>query len=387
MSKIEELVRQHCPDGVKYRAIKAVVTIKTPPKKIKKSEFERGGAYPIIDQSQDFIAGFTDDEAALLPEGQYVLFGDHTLAVKYFDGRFAQGADGLKILEPDATHVISRYLYHCMLSYLIPSQGYSRHWTKMAQVEIPIPPIEVQQEIVRILDKLSSYEDELVAKLQEELEAREKQFEAYREILLAFSEMTDRKKLSDICLKTNNIKWVNIPGQTFEYIDLSSVDKETGRIIETVTIDESTAPSRAQQIVFANDILFATTRPTQMRVCQVPDDYDGQICSTGYCVIRPNAEIVAVGFLKHILKLAEFKKYLEDNQTMGNYPAISNKKLLDFDIPVPPIATQREIVAKLDVYAEAHEALIANLREEVRLRHMQYEHYRDALLSFEKKGA
>ena len=185
------------------------------------------------------------------------------------------------------------------------------------------------------------------------------------------------KQLDEVCYATSNIKWKNT-SEYYEYIDLTSVDIDTHAIVATTKINSDTAPSRAQQIVKQGDVIFATTRPTQMRVCLIPPKYDGEICSTGYCVLRPDNTKVLSSFLFYILSIEDFKQYLEQKQTMGNYPAISNKLLKEYVIPVPPLPVQEEIVRILDNFAE----LQAELHAELQKRLQQYNYYRDKLLTF-----
>ena len=134
------------------------------------------------------------------------------------------------------------------------------------------------------------------------------------------------KALSEVCEKATNINWLEVTTSQFSYIDLSSVGLRTHKIAHTEVIDANNAPSRARQIVHTGDVIFATTRPTQMRVCRIGEEFNGQICSTGYCVLRPR--VIDGGFLLHSLGTTKFRDYLEANQTRGNYPAISDKLLL-----------------------------------------------------------
>lgn len=189
------------------------------------------------------------------------------------------------------------------------------------------------------------------------------------------------RELNSFCLRTQNIKWGQTEGDSLKYIDLTSVDLHTRTIMEVATVNEGNAPSRAQQVVETGDVIFATTRPTQMRACKITSDYNGQVCSTGFCVLRPN-EMIDSSFLLHMMRTDAFGKYLEDNQTMGNYPAISNKKLMRFRIPVPPMEVQEEIVRVLDSFAELEAELEAELKAELEARRKQYEYYRDRLLAF-----
>ena len=193
------------------------------------------------------------------------------------------------------------------------------------------------------------------------------------------------KSLCDFCERTDNVKWNKTNGECYDYIDLTSVDIHSRRIVDTKTISEDNAPSRAQQIVKEGDILFATTRPTQMRVCLVPAAFDNQICSTGFCILRPRSGINH-SFLMHYLGTERFRSYLEDNQTMGNYPSISNKRLLQFLIPIPPMEIQEEIAKVLDSFAELETELETELEAELEARKAQYAYYRDKLLDFDMRG-
>ena len=97
-----------------------------------------------------------------------------------------------------------------------------------------------------------------------------------------------------------------ILGNSFQYIDLTSVDRSKNSISETQTIYSNSAPSRAQKVVRKNDVIFGTTRPTLKRYCVIEDNYDGQICSTGFCVLRPDTEKVLTNFIYHLLGTLTF---------------------------------------------------------------------------------
>lgn len=185
MSKIDNLIKQYCPNGVEYKRIDELSVSIIAPKKLNKKNYLKEGTYPIIDQGQQFIVAYTNDVSAIVPPSDYVIFGDHTRSIKFVNFSFAQGADGLKILK-SYKQVLPKYLYYSMLNLNIPNRGYNRHWTIVKEMPIPIPPLPVQEEIVRILDAFSALEAELEA----ELEARKKQYEYYRNKLLTFDENT-----------------------------------------------------------------------------------------------------------------------------------------------------------------------------------------------------
>ena len=193
--------------------------------------------------------------------------------------------------------------------------------------------------------------------------------------------------LASVTSPTSNMKWKESK-TAFQYIDLTSVDIKTKRITSTNEIDSQTAPSRAQKIVIEEDILFATTRPTQMRYCQIGEEYSGQVASTGYCVLRAITQIVQPRWILHWLSSRDFKEYLEEHQSGAAYPAISDGKVKAFQIPIPcpenpekSLAIQAEIVRILDTFTE----LTTELTTELNARQKQYNYYRDKLLSFDEE--
>ena len=182
-------------------------------------------------------------------------------------------------------------------------------------------------------------------------------------------------------LSVNNIKWkYTSPEDIFEYIDLSSVDIETHRIINTIQINVDNAPSRAQQVVQKNDILLGLTRPMLKRYCIVSKEYDGQICSTGFSILRANEHIILSNYLYHLISSSEFFDYVEKNQKGASYPAITDKLVKEYKVPVPPLEVQREIVRILDSFTTLTEDLTVELTKELTARKKQYEYYRDELL-------
>lgn len=250
--------------------------------------------------------------------------------------------------------------------------------TILNKINIPIPPLAKQQEIVSHLDTFTT----LISNLESELDMRRKQYEHYRNQLLDFEgvEGVEWKTLGEVCIKTENIKWKNTTNDYY-YIDLSSVERESNRINEVQSICKDNAPSRAQQIVLGNDILFGTTRPTLKRLCIVPQEYDNQICSTGFCILRANINVINYRLLYYLLTTMSFYTYVENNQEGAGYPSISNSKIMKYEVPIPSLPTQQEIVEKLDAF----ENLIQSLELEIKLRKQQYEYYREKLLTFEKE--
>ncbi|MBL0260660.1 MAG: restriction endonuclease subunit S [Saprospiraceae bacterium] len=128
--------------------------------------------------------------------------------------------------------------------------------------------------------------------------------------------------------------------------------------------------------------MFATTRPTQQRLCLINEEYSGEIASTGYCVLRVDVQIVLPKWIFFYLTTTDFKKYVEENQSGSAYPAISNLKVKEYKIPIPSIEEQSRIVAILDKFDTLTTSISEGLPKEIEFRKKQYEYYRDLLLTF-----
>lgn len=300
----------------------------------------------------------------------------------------------------------TRYLYHYLLSkvediYVIAGGGAQPNLSSnalMTKIKIPIPypdnpkkSLEIQTEIVRILDTFNELTSELTSKLTSELNARKKQYNYYLDQLLDFEESeAEWIALSELTKPTSNIRWRDTD-EVYRYIDLASVDRENNSITETIDIDADSAPSRAQKLVKENDIIFATTRPTQMRICLIDEAHSGAVASTGYCILRADRNKILPKWIFYNMSSNKFKTYLEENQSGSAYPAISDTKVKEFQIPIPcstntekSLTEQSRIIAILEKFDTLASSINEILPHKIELRQKQYEYYRDMLLSFPK---
>lgn len=241
----------------------------------------------------------------------------------------------------------------------------------MEKVVIPIPPLPVQQEIVRILDTFT------------ELTARKKQYEYYRDELLTFGDGVQTVQLAKCTEKISKIKWEEAD-YLYEYIDLSSVDREMHSILTTTTINKESAPSRAQQIVETDDVLFGSTRPMLKRSCLVSEQHNQQVCSTGFCVLRANKSIILPKWIYFNINTTDFYNHVEMYQKGASYPAISNADIKKYEIPLPSLEEQQRIVDILDRFDALCNDISIGLPAEIDARQKQYEYYRDKLLTFKE---
>jgi type I restriction enzyme S subunit len=159
--------------------------------KIPKEQYLGSGSIPIIDQSQKFISGYSDDSSNLTNDSvPCVVFGDHTRAIKYVDFPFLPGADGVKIIIPtEPSYLNIKFLFHAMTILDIPNLGYSRHWSVAKEMTIWVPDMPEQLRIAEILDRVQSLSEDVSQGLPAEITARRQQYEYYRNELLTFKEL------------------------------------------------------------------------------------------------------------------------------------------------------------------------------------------------------
>ena len=156
------------------------------------------------------------------------------------------------------------------------------------------------------------------------------------------------KTLGEVCEKIENISWANFPKQEFKYIDLTSVSRDSFSVTNSINVNAKNAPSRAKKIVLMNDVIFGTTRPTLRRVAKIPKEFDRQLCSTGFAVLRPKKDKVISEFFFYFLQTDSFNKRTEKIQRGTSYPAVTDSDIKDTELNIPPLAEQKRIVKFLD---------------------------------------
>ena len=143
--------------------------------KIPKENYLPQGKYPIIDQGQEYIAGYSDEAEGLYEDVPAIIFGDHTRIIKYVDKPCFLGADGVKLLKAKDSSSNYKYLYYALCHAKIPNTGYNRHFKWLKEVDIRLPNKHEQQNVVGVLDKLTdliSLRKQQLAKLDELVKAR-----------------------------------------------------------------------------------------------------------------------------------------------------------------------------------------------------------------------
>ncbi|OOR87502.1 restriction endonuclease subunit S [Moraxella bovis] len=392
---IEKLIQETGQNvTVEWKSLGEVAVIKTGQSISKQKILDNQGIYPVINSGKEPL-GYIDEWNTENDPIGITSRGAGVGSIIWQEGKYFRGNLNYSATVKDKEILNTRFLYFILVNFQskihslctftgIPALNAS----ELKKLAIPIPPLSLQQKIVQILDAFTAVTAELTA--EHTLRQKQKQKQYYRDLLLDFDNLNNPfakginvewKSLGDITSKTQNIKWKDNLN-SYQYIDLTSVDRENNQIIETIEINANSAPSRAQKVVQKNDVIFATTRPTQMRLTIIPDEFDKQIASTGYCVLRANEGEVLPEWIYFNLKTLGFQTYLENDQSGSAYPAISDKLLKEFQIPIPPLETQTQIVAILDKFDTLIHSISEGLPREIELRQKQYEYYRELLLDF-----
>lgn len=132
-------------------------------RKLPQKDYQSEGPYPVIDQGADLIGGYCADVKLLLPaEPPYIIFGDHTRCVKFFEAPFVQGADGVKVFHA-GKDVDIRFAYWALKGLQLPDKGYSRHAKFLKESFFPLPPVDEQREIVSRIETAFARIDRLAA--------------------------------------------------------------------------------------------------------------------------------------------------------------------------------------------------------------------------------
>lgn len=199
MSRLNELIQRLCPNGVELKKLGALLDYEQPTKYIVKStDYNDSYTTPVLTAGQTFILGYTNETTGIYvatKDNPTIIFDDFTTSFHWVDFNFKIKSSAMKMLRPKVSDVSFRFIYYAMKCINYEPVDHSRHWiSKYSQFEIPIPPLDVQNEIVRILDTFTSH----AAELQAELQARKEQYEYYRNKLLTFDK--DDK----------NVKWVKL---------------------------------------------------------------------------------------------------------------------------------------------------------------------------------
>ncbi len=390
MSRIEELIKEKCSEGVEFRKLEDCCSILDKKRKPVTKSAREAGEYPYYGANgiQDYVSDFIFD-------GIFVLVGEDGSVVTPNGSPIVTWAEG-KIWVNNHAHIIEeiegvdlRYMYHYLQTVyvgdLIHGNIPKLNQGDFRQIEIAVPPIEIQQEIVRILDKFT----ELEAGLQAELDARKKQYEHYRDKLMAFNETeVEWKRLDEIFTFIRNgfvgkvTSFFTDAENGIRYLEGTNIHNGVISDNEVLYVTKEFHQKHKKNELKSDDILMVQSGHIG-ECAMVGEKYKGSNCHA--LIIMSNGGAGLSKFYVHYFHSFKGFRSLTPAITGGTIKHVLAGKVGNIKVPVPTLEKQKEIVDilnKLERYCFDEQD---GLPAEIEARHKQYEYYRDKLLTFERK--
>ena len=388
MSKIDELIKEMCPNGVEYKRVGDIADYEQPSKYLVKStDYNDNFEIPVLTAGQTFILGHTNEKEGIYnasPEKPVIIFDDFTGAFKWVDFPFKAKSSAMKMITSQSD-VLIRYLYHLMGFLNYSSDEHKRLWiSTYSEFKLPIPPLPIQREIVRILDSFT----ELTEELTKELTARKKQYEFYRDELLTNENTTVLKPLGDICTLVRGPFGGSLKKECF-VSDGYAVYEQQHAIYDNFSnfryfIDGTKYEELKRFSVNPGDMIMSCSG-TMGKIAIVPDDSPKGVINQALLKITVGPEVDRK-YLKYFFENTVTKQ-MNDNARGGAIKNVASvAELKQTIIAVPPIETQKRLVKVLDNFDAICSDLNIGLPAEIEARQKQYEYYRDMLLTFAEKG-
>ena len=436
MSKLQELINKLCPNGVEFKPLGELGTFenigvdkKSNPneKEVTLLNYVDVYKYQYIDNSiPKMRVTASDKKIQHCSVEQWDIFVTPTSETREDIGHAAVITETLK--NTLYSYHIMRFRLHspnrisaCYIRYLFETNivqkqiykyacgqtrfGLSKY--KFAQISIPFPPIEVQEEIVRILDSFSDY----AAELQAELQARKQQYEYYRNLLLTFNpsaygcgtddEQKDGvttwgghnykiqwKKMGDVFemrngytpSKNNSEFWV---GGTIPWFRMDDI-RENGRILSDSIQHITPSAIKGKGLFEANSFILATTATIGEHALIIADSLANQQF-TNLKVRKSLSNLLVTKFIYYYMFIVD--DFCKKNTNVSGFASVDMDKLKRMPFPIPPLELQEKIVAILDRFETLVNDLTNGLPAEIAAVKDQYEYYRNKLLTFKKLSA
>ena len=410
MKNLETLIQDLCPDGVEFRTMEEVFEIRngyTPSKN--NPDFWEGGTIPwfrmedirqngrILSDAIQHITPAAIKGKGLFPANSIIIattatIGEHALVIA--DSLANQQFTNLAVRKSLSACLLPKFVFYYMFvidewckKNVNAGNFASVDMKRFKKLEFPLPPIEVQTEIVRILDKFTSLEAELEA----ELDCRKRQYEYYRDKLLSFDNVEGQevewKKIGEICdtlsgfpfdsskFQTSGIKLMRGKNVKRGYFDFNEDDDrywESPDGLEKYLLQDKDIIISMDGSLVGKSFAMLSKKHLPLLLVQR--------------VARVRAKRVNPNFLFHNIA-HRFSGYVDKKKTGGAIPHVSMKDIQNFSIPVPSLQEQERIATILDRFESLTTSLQSGLPAEIAARRQQYEHYRDKLLTFKRKGA
>lgn len=390
MSKLNDLIKELCPDGVEYKKLNEISEMKRGTSVTKKDIIE--GDIPVISGGREpayYCDTFNRDGETITVAGSgagagYVQYW--TVPIFVCDAFSIKGKDCVK----------TKYLYY----YLSNMQEYIYstkkgggvphvHISSIDNMKIPIPPLPVQCEIVRIMDNFTA----LTSALTAELTAQRKRYSGLLNSLLSYEGRSTQdgvlwEKLGDICsVITKGTTPPQFTETGISFVKTEAFDGSRIAVEKLSYIDEDIHTHLLKRsILEEDDILITIAGATIGKCAMVPKEILPANTNQALAIVRLKHENLAK-YVMYILQSDLMKKYMQQNIKGSAQPNLNLRQLNDFSIPIPSLEEQQRIVDILDRFDKLCNDLSEGLPAEIAARQKQYEYYRDKLLTFKEKEA
>ncbi|WQV03271.1 restriction endonuclease subunit S [Helicobacter pylori] len=398
MNKIEQLLQTLAPDGVGFRKLGEVCE-STNKKTLKISEVievKRNGMYPVINSGRDLYGYYHDfnndgENITIASRGEYAGF------INYFNEKFFAGGLCYPYKVKDTSKLLTKFLYfylktnenQIMENLVFRGSIPALNKADIENFLIPIPPLEIQQEIVKILDAFT----ELNTELNTELKARKKQYEYYRNMLLDFNDIDQsHKDTKEKLARKTYPKRLKALLQTLApdgvgFRKLGEVcDFQKGKSItkKAVTFGKVPVISGGRQPAYYHNEANRSGETIAVSSSGVYAGYvsywDIPVFLADSFSVSPKQKTLTPKYLFYYLTTQQDAIYA--TKSTGGIPHVYSKDLQNFLIPIPPLEIQQEIVKILDQFSALTTDLQAGIPAEIKARKKQYEYYREKLLTF-----
>ena len=402
MSRLNELIQKLCPNGVDCYPIKELADVGTGSSN--GNEAVDDGKYPFFIRSQSVKRKNNyeyNEEAIIIPgeggigEIYHYINGKYALHQRVYRIHFTKNVVDTKY----AYHYFSANFKNFIMKKAVSATVKSIRKPMIQEFMLPVPPLEVQREIVRILDSFTL----LTAELTAELTARKKQYEFYRDELLKFDNESDEliqklcpdgveyMPLEDIIYSLNTglnprqFFKLNTDDATNYYVTIREIHNNRIEFNDSTDRinDEALKLCNKRSNLEIGDVLFSGTGTIgeTALIEQKPSNWN---IKEGVYVIKPIQEKILSRFLMYLLQSTYVRTTYMKKVAGGTVKSIPMKELRKVKLPVPPLEVQREIVRILDSFTSLTTDLSSGLPAEIEARQKQYEYYRDKLLNFKK---